>query len=75
MNNPTCKTCPYWERYAPDAAGHPHSWGQCLRHPPQVIPQMSCWPETTEDEWCGEHPGFKIYVMSRAALEHKDTTP
>ena len=60
-----CRSCQFWEQYK-EPQGTMPAWGFCLRYPPvpvfrpdshsgltlsSVTPE---WPETRENEWCGE---------------------
>jgi hypothetical protein len=77
MERPTCETCPYYH------AG----FLQCRRHAPPVgwkwRPQRAesnefldfHWPEVAEDEWCGEHPDFPLYLMWRRDSDLDDDEP
>jgi hypothetical protein len=40
---PSCATCIYWQKRGP--------LGDCRRRAPGDI---DYWPETTEDDWCGD---------------------
>lgn len=77
MTPPTCKTCPYWERLTATGEG---DTGQCQRHPPQVVGCLAggggvfnrlhtetFFPETFDDDWCGEHPDTAEYIASQKA--------
>ena len=63
MSEGTCKTCPW---FAPGRSGRVYReesnrWvgadaavtkGQCRLNPPE----LSSWPTTWDDMWCGRHP-------------------
>lgn len=54
-NNPTCKTCHFFERIADR---YDSKYGRCLRNPPQFVEYSALngdWPVIKEDQWCGEH--------------------
>lgn len=59
MDRPTCRTCEYRE------------YEKCRRHPPAYVGETndynsySEWPEVASDDWCGEHPDFTAYLVSR----------
>lgn len=54
-----CKDCRYWN------AGYRGDVGQCRLSPPTVIETHhlnreyteTVWPETKENEWCGQYEG------------------
>ncbi len=60
-DSPTCEDCPFWDSVMDKKKTRK---GFCLRYPPTVvlIPDgsefTSGWPQTSEHEWCGEHPRF-----------------
>ena len=69
MNRPTCATCPFWE---PGPV-----YGYCQRHAPrpaveamvvrveddtETVNTFIHWPRTLDDEWCGEHPRFGVWI-------------
>jgi len=63
---PMCKTCPYWfegVEYIEESLE-----GYCQRPPPIVLDRPvpigthSCWPNSMEDDWCGEHPDFAEWI-------------
>ncbi len=70
MEQPTCKTCPYWEHDNENE----YPKGLCKRHAPQALPcsreavwtgyPFASWTETESTEWCGEHPDFPAYLES-----------
>ena len=53
MAEATCSSCPWWVN--PD-----EGWGTCRRFPPSVpvpgLDQARVWPETEQEDFCGEHP-------------------
>jgi hypothetical protein len=44
-----CEACRHWDRLYPDA-----QIGRCRRHAPQPGRPGTGWPETDNDDWCGE---------------------
>jgi len=55
----TCSTCPY---YKPDPDPGVDD-GECRRRAPTVVGSeggdaYTYWPDTSPDDWCGEHPRF-----------------
>jgi hypothetical protein len=67
MEHPTCATCPFWREWQLSKGT-----GDCRRHEPTVLRSKdfsdgttrveSHWPETEAEEWCGEHPRFRMWV-------------
>lgn len=63
MTQDTCASCRFWQ--------HTYTYkesrsGLCRRRPPKVLvvsdergATETCWPMTTEHEWCGEHETIK----------------
>lgn len=58
---PRCDTCRFWSRDEGDGC-----FGECRRHAPRPWKSETCddfddgptvafWPETANDDWCGEH--------------------
>lgn len=73
MKRPTCETCAYWHIYEDQKI-----LGNCKRNAPKPVewPEGldgggygTCWPETTDDDWCGEHPDFPDYLASLKAAK------
>lgn len=75
MERPTCGTCPYWDEADRDDV----RVGECKRFPPVFPPNdkmrsetvelygddwMGWSPETSPNDFCGEHPSFPAYVAS-----------
>jgi hypothetical protein len=71
MERPTCGTCPYFE-----ASVTKLGYGWCYRYAPRplVVPEtdgpvpsnaMARWPETGDEDWCGEHPELGTYLVAR----------
>ncbi len=60
MDRPTCETCVYWQL-------HYDCEGSCRKHAPQgpYRHQDMRFCPTVEDEWCGEHQDFHVYVEWR----------
>ncbi len=67
MDRPTCKTCPYFL----SDEGHVRD-GECIRRSPTPIVSRcsedwfaaGVWPEVYDDDTCGEHPDFPVYMVS-----------
>lgn len=60
MDNLTCDNCIYWK-----TVSEPR--GVCRRYPPINVNlkdgvELSEWPETTGDSWCGEHK-LKCFIL------------
>jgi hypothetical protein len=68
MERPTCKTCPYWKTDEDDV----HRTGICRRKAPRAriltdgddrgYVTFPIWPETLDNEWCGEHSLFPAWI-------------
>lgn len=68
MSEGTCKACVFWDA---------HAWGThgfCRSRPPVVNPMNggTMWPETTDEEWCGEWDDGKdevevVFIPEEAA--------
>lgn len=67
MRTKTCCTCQFWEKFGWQDTVEHSSVGECHRNAPQTIQLCQAsslggqnaeydaiWPETLEDEWCGE---------------------
>lgn len=60
MNDWQCKNCLYWRRF--DSSPSMPNMGFCERYPPRVLAMsnganddpITYWPETAEDDRCGE---------------------
>lgn len=76
MNRPMCYSCVYWESYL-NRDKNSRALGECHRNAPRSMlyviglvqadkypPSAVSWPDTLEDEWCGEHPDFPAFVAS-----------
>jgi len=71
MDQPRCKTCPYWDDTEPWEHDDGSLINECRRFPRhwQINSERyfgvdSAWPRTHEDDWCGEHPDFPEYLAS-----------
>lgn len=72
IERPTCETCDYWERCTYEIlstsetslnsntkVGY-HAYGDCRNKPPVSVEDL--WPRTQITDWCGEHPGYSVYM-------------
>lgn len=76
MNHPTCETCPFWEnetfdddssygqcqRFPPVAPTTNLQQKESIAALGSEGYWKGCFPETSNDDWCGEHPIIKIMV-------------
>ena len=56
----TCSSCRFWVPGDEPTHSSEHGWGECRRHPPQVVvigdgKSTGLWPTTTGDQGCGDH--------------------
>lgn len=58
-DRPTCETCRFWRRL--DGEEVLDGQGECRRHAPSPTLEIrddgygALWPETWDEDWCGEH--------------------
>ena len=58
-----CSTCRYWVPGDEPTHTSLYGWGECRRHPPQVVPTPlghspawnTAFPTTMGDQGCGDH--------------------
>jgi hypothetical protein len=67
MNQPTCKTCPYWDKSDDDPM-----MGECRHSAPTPLVRFSyvdsrdaVWAVTEEDAWCGQHPDVPAWIEAQ----------
>jgi hypothetical protein len=90
MDRPQCRTCPFWRGDEVVRIKDGREWSDCRRFPavlptPSYITwdiavggsgfvSDGTWPETRNDEWCGEHPDYPAYIRElRATREAAET--
>lgn len=67
-----CSNCWYFEEII-DGEG-----GLCRRHAPRPLVSVGgvvgevCWPSVSVDDFCGEHPQFRVF-LSRLDCLSRDT--
>ncbi len=64
----TCESCPFWDLFGNKDDGSGRSTGICRRYAPALQSfrgqfsgldsEEGAWPETNDNDWCGEHPYF-----------------
>lgn len=65
MPERTCNTCGCWK---PCREWNDKRYGECRGHCPSLCfeaERSSCgyWPETREDDWCGDHTGLRSFDL------------
>jgi hypothetical protein len=73
MDQPHCKTCPYWYRSEGRRPIHGAKLAECRRYPvlntnsqsdDKSWPPKTDWPIRSEQDWCGEHPQFAEFIAA-----------
>jgi hypothetical protein len=69
-DRPTCKTCPYWDNTDGGdlndcRAGRPQSMIDPTWPNNTDSENYRRWPETWDDDWCGEHPDFSAWITAQ----------
>lgn len=79
MNRPTCETCPFWDRKGFGLPRDPNqNMGAChfnapTPHQGPLFQGAGVWPDTSKDDFCGQHPQFSEWRQAEiAALDEKE---
>lgn len=68
---PTCASCPFWKGNpidpAPSFGVDDAAYGECRLSAPTATgglhgPEKTIWPQTKLDDFCGQHPGFRVVI-------------